>query len=203
MASSSPKWWIFGVCSGGQRSASQCWGWSIPSTIAASFLPICAVWARRCLRFTEKVTTTPRRAKPRAIKPGGFQPSKADLLSHLTRRERRSTSPLVHVKRLIGGTEQLFDSGAVARKFGNTDAHRDVRLFRVLRQSLGHALGHNGGRFCCAFRQHQGKFVSPVPRRRVRFTAAQVQYFGHPANRHAAHHMPVLVIYFFQSIEVQ
>src|SRR5215470_11649214 len=204
MASSSSKWWIFGVCSGGRRSASHYWGWSIPFTIAASFLPICAAWARRSLRFTAKVTTTPRRAKPRAVNPGGFPPnSKADLLSHLTWRERRSTSPLLDVKRLVGGAEQLFDSGAVARKFGNADAHRDARLFRILRQSLGHALGHNRGRFCCAFRQHQGKFVSPVPRCRVRFTAAQVQYFGHPANRHAAHHVPVLVIDFFQSIEVQ
>src|SRR5215831_17907812 len=175
MASSSSKWWIFGVCSGGRQSASHYWGWSIPFTIAASFLPICAAWARKCLPFTAKVTTTPRRAKPRAVKPGGLQPnSKAHLLFHLARREGRATSPLVEVKRLIGGAEQLFDSGAIARKFGSSDAHRDVRLFGILRQSLGHALGHNRGRFRCAFRQHQRKFVSPVPRCRVRFTAAQV-----------------------------
>src|SRR5207249_4605487 len=119
-------------------SALRCSGWSIPFTIAASFLPICAAWVRKCLPFTAKVTTTPRSAKLLAAKTDYFGTLRrgSALLLGFRPMGLPNAQALVIVKRMVCGAEQVFDGGAVARKFSNADAHRDARLFRILRQSL-------------------------------------------------------------------
>src|SRR5487761_707404 len=99
--------------------------------------------------------------------------------------------------------QQLLDGQAVARIDGDARAHGNARLDPVLDQAFADAVRDlNGDRFL-GFGKHQSEFVAAVSRGRVHAAAVIAKNVGKALERLAAHQVAVLVIYFFQVVEIQ
>src|SRR5487761_141904 len=99
--------------------------------------------------------------------------------------------------------QQFFDGQAVARIDGDAGADGNARLDAVLNQSFANAMRDLNGDSFLSFGKHQSEFVAAVSRGGIHAAAVITKDVGEAFERLAADQVSVVVIYFFQAVEIE
>ena len=120
-------------------------------------------------------------------------------------RDNSASSPprLFRVKIPIRFGEKLFDSFAIPAVDRNADTRGERRLFIVVGHHFANTTGDAPGFVLLGFRENQGEFVTAISRRGIDGAAVYPENIGEPADRMAADKMAVVIVNFFQIIEVE
>lgn len=116
-----------------------------------------------------------------------------------------ASSPLCFfcVQILVGFREKFFDAFAVTAVDGDADTCGKRGLLAIGGENFTDAIRNTMGIVLLGFRENEGKFVSAVTRGGINGAAMNAKNISEAADGAAADKMAVVVIDFFQAIEVE
>jgi hypothetical protein len=109
----------------------------------------------------------------------------------------------LRVEITIGFGEKFFDAFAITAVDGNADARGERGLLIVIGEHFTNAVGDAAGFVFLRFREDEGEFVPAVAGGSINGSAVDAQNVGEAANGVAADEMAVVVVDFFQAVEVE